>query len=244
MKKENFKVIKGTKPVIETVIEDKISNKIDDMEENNNLINARRFFLDKFDARYMSAMRKVFRSEIEEREPDLTKEELRALLKHHSGLDSYVVKDEELTREYEAYYKMFLNYVDNASRYYTRLAESSKFEYHEFQIVGVETVKDEVVQEHGEYVYQRALEEVPLMVVDEKTMEVQRDFKNASRKLCCLICSSSPKTPIIDLDIYCRYLQYKGIETRVDYETNTLFFGTPPVEENSNKALDYRLVAE
>lgn len=195
---------------------------------NNELLNARRYFQDSFDANYISAMKKIFGMAMNVVEPDLTQEEKAALVESYPELLEYGVKSVPSAPE-EEYYQLFLKYVENASRYCTKLAEMGKDEYHEYKIVGIENVKHLIVKEHGQYVYSRASAEVPYTVGDDK-ITVKRDFANASKRLCCLVDSVSPMSPIIDLDLYRQYLGYKGIETSVDYESNTFVFGTKKEE--------------
>lgn len=195
---------------------------------DNELLNARRYFQDNFDANYISAMRKVFGMAINVVEPDLTPEEKAALVGSYPELLEYGIKSVPSTLE-EEYYQLFLKYVDSASRYFTKLAETGKGEYHEYKIVGIENVRHLIVKEHGEYVYSRASAEVPYLV-EKDGISVKRDFAKASKRLCCLVDRVSPMSPIIDLDLYRQYLGYKGIETSVDYESNTFKFGTKKEE--------------
>ena len=195
---------------------------------DNELLKARRYFQDSFDANYISAMKKIFGMAMNVVEPDLTQEERAALVEVYPELLEYGVKGVPSKRE-EEYYALFLKYVDNASRYCTRLAEMGKNEYHEYKIVGIENVKQLIVKEHGQYVYSRASAEVPY-TIDKDGTSAKRDFAKASRKLCCLVDACSPMSPIIDLDLYCRYLGYKGIETSVDYVNNIFKFGVKKEE--------------
>lgn len=208
-------------------------------ETKNDLLNARKFFVDNFSQHYITAMQKIFRSNVAIDELNLTGEEIKVLLSTHPELREYGLKHEERVAE-EQYYQLFLNHVDNASRYYTKLAENSRYEYHVYKIVGIENVKDVLIREHGEYVYSRAVGEVPLVFVDKDSVETKRDFARAEKRLCCLVGETSPMTPVIDLDLYRKYLGYKGIKTSVDYDTNTFYFGEEPQKKDTPKELNYK----
>ncbi|MDE6292579.1 MAG: hypothetical protein K2L98_02735, partial [Bacilli bacterium] len=195
-----------------------------EVQAENDLLKTRKFFQDNFDANYISAMKKIFGNLTSIGELDLTKEEIEALLKTYPKLLDAEVKGNLSTAE-EEYYALFLKYIDNASRYCTKLAELARGEHHEYQIVGIERVQHIIVKEYGEYVYSRASSEVPYAVCEDG-VSVKRDFEHASRRLCCLEDSHSQMGPIIDLDLYRKYLGYKGIKTSVDYDTNTFIFGT------------------
>lgn len=212
-----------------------------EVQADNNLLKTRKFFQENFDANYMSAMKKIFGNLTSIGELDLTKEEMEALLKTYPKLLDGEVKSDLSTAE-EEYYALFLKYVDNASRYCTKLAELAMGEYHEYQIVGIESVQHIIVKEYGERVYSRASSEVPYAVCEDG-VSVKRDFEHASRSLCCLENSHSQMGPIIDLDLYRKYLGYKGIKTSIDYETNTFIFGALEEKKDANEAVEVQTLA-
>lgn len=208
---------------------------------SNGLLKTKRFFQENFDSNYISAMKKIFGDLTSIDELELTKEEIAALLKTYPKLLENGIYDAICPPE-EEYYELFLKYVENASRYYTKLAEMARGEYHEYQIVGIESVQNSIVKAHGEYVYSRASSEVPYAACGDG-VSLKRDFEHASRKLCCLENSQSSMATIIDLDLYRKCLGYKGIETFVDYDTNTFIFGTLEETKDSNEATEAQTLA-
>ncbi len=205
-------------------------------KKNSDLTAASLYFLENYDGNYISAMKKIFGNTGEE----LTENEKRSLFDNHPQMLEYGLKVLSRAREEEAY-ELFIKYIDNASRYCARLAESCLGEYHEYQIVGIETVKDSIVKEHGEYVYARASVEVPF-IKDDHGKNIRRDFMRASRRLCCLVDGNCPKSPIIDLDSYRRYIAYKGIKSSVDYENNIFAFGEKPEKEQTEQPIEKKLI--
>lgn len=202
-----------------------------------NLMNVRKYFKENYDFNYISALSKVFGSSDSLEESFLSDDEIRSLVEKHPQLLEYNIKVER--NHEEEYYDLFLKYVDNASRYCTKLAENSQNEYHAYEIVGIEVAKDMVIKEHGEYVYSRAYAEVPFVMSDGK--EERRDFRRAERRLCCLVDENTQRPIIIDLDAYRRYLGYKGITTSVDYDRNTFTFGKIPHMLKKSEAQNKRL---
>lgn len=202
------------------------SNEVKDESVNIiNLLSIKKYFNESYDSNYISALQKIFKRGCSLEESFLTDEEIKSLVEKHPKLLEYGIKV-EMSHE-EEYYDLFLKYVDNASRYCTKLAENSQNENHDYEIKGIEIAREMVVKEHGEYVYSRASAEVPFVM--NENGDARRDFKRAERRLCCLVDENTQRPIIIDLDAYRRYLAYKGIKSSVDYDRNIFIFGEMPV---------------
>lgn len=168
----------------------------------------RELLINKYGRDYMTAIAKLIAPEayngdgsIKER-CILTPQENKALLKHHTEPYTKFLKDvETYTQETAALY----HYNQN--------------EDVTWSMVGIDYKNDELIKKYGIAVYKQANKEVPMK---EGTME--RDFKNANRKLARLVHEGESASLVLDLDLLQSSLANLGIQTYIDYEQNIFHF--------------------
>ena len=140
----------------------------------------------------------------------LTSHEYQALLKYH--------------REP---YTNFLKDVETYTQETATLYHYNKNEDITWSIVGIDYRNDELIKKYGIAVYRRANKEVPMK---EGTME--RDFKNANRKLARLVHEGESSSLVLDLDSLQTSLANLGICTYIDYEQNIFHFNVKTQKGN------------
>jgi hypothetical protein len=122
----------------------------------------------------------------------------------------------------EAYNK----FLDNVSKNTKKIVEGAKQSDNTdvpWEIVGVEFKSSEIEKKYGREVYEKANAEVPGEIVPGKRMYI-RDFSNASRKLAHIIHEGITASPLIDLELFMRLLEQKGIPSYIDFETNMYYY--------------------
>lgn len=168
----------------------------------------RELLLNKYGKDYMTAIAKLIAKEAYNGDGSikesciLTPQENKALLKHHTEPYTNFLKDvETYTQETAALY----HYNQN--------------EDVTWSMVGIDYKNDELIKNYGIAVYRQANKEVPMK---EGTME--RDFKNANRKLARLVHEGESASLVLDLDLLQSSLANLGIQTYIDYEQNIFHF--------------------
>lgn len=168
----------------------------------------RELLLNKYGKDYMTAIAKLIAKEAYNGDGSikesciLTPQENKALLKHHTEPYTNFLKDvETYTQETAALY----HYNQN--------------EDVTWSMVGIDYKNDELIKKYGIAVYRQANKEVPMK---EGTME--RDFKNANRKLARLVHEGESASLVLDLDLLQSSLANLGIRTYIDYEQNIFHF--------------------
>lgn len=168
----------------------------------------RELLLNKYGKDYMTAIAKLIAKEAYNGDGSikesciLTPQENKALLKHHTEPYTNFLKDvETYTQETAALY----HYNQN--------------EDVTWSMVGIDYKNDELIKNYGIAVYRQANKEVPMK---EGTME--RDFKNANRKLARLVHEGESASLVLDLDLLQSSLANLGIRTYIDYEQNIFHF--------------------
>lgn len=168
----------------------------------------RELLLNKYGKDYMTAIAKLIAKEAYNGDGSikesciLTPQENKALLKHHTEPYTNFLKDvETYTQETAALY----HYNQN--------------EDVTWSMVGIDYKNDELIKKYGIAVYRQANKEVPMK---EGTME--RDFKNANRKLARLVHEGESASLVLDLDLLQSSLANLGIQTYIDYEQNIFHF--------------------
>lgn len=168
----------------------------------------RELLLNKYGKDYMTAIAKLIAKEAYNGDGSikesciLTPQENKALLKHHTEPYTNFLKDvETYTQETAALY----HYNQN--------------EDVTWSMVGIDYKNDELIKNYGIAVYRQANKEVPMK---EGTME--RDFKNANRKLAHLVHEGESASLVLDLDLLQSSLANLGIRTYIDYEQNIFHF--------------------
>ena len=168
----------------------------------------RELLINKYGRDYMTAVAKLIAKEAYNGDGSikesciLTPQENKALLKHHTEPYTNFLKDvETYTQETAALY----HYNQN--------------EDVTWSMVGIDYKNDELIKKYGIAVYKQANKEVPMK---EGTME--RDFKNANRKLARLVHEGESASLVLDLDLLQSSLANLGIRTYIDYEQNIFHF--------------------
>ncbi len=103
-----------------------------------------------------------------------------------------------------------------------------------WEVVGIEFGSWEVEEKYGKDVYSRACEEVPYEKVPKSDGSFyrmyHRDFSNASRKLGHIIHEGVAASPLMDLELFIKTLEEKGIPSYIDFETNTFYYNGVPTK--------------
>lgn len=106
-----------------------------------------------------------------------------------------------------------------------------------WEVVGIEFVSWEIEKKYGKDVYERACEEVPFEKVPKPNggfyRMYHRDFSNASRKLGYIIHEGVAASPLLDLELFIKTLEEKGIPSYIDFETNTFYYNGVPTKSKS-----------
>ena len=168
----------------------------------------RELLLNKYGKDYMTAIAKLIAKEAYNGDGSikesciLTPQENKALLKHHT--------------------EPYTNFLKDVETYTQETATLFRFNQNEdvtWSMVGIDYKNDELIKKYGIAVYKQANKEVPMK---EGTME--RDFKNANRKLARLVHEGESASLVLDLDLLQSSLANLGIQTYIDYEQNIFHF--------------------
>ena len=148
------------------------------------------------------------------------------------------IKEEYIltSHEYQALLKYhrepYTNFLKDVETYTQETAALFRFNQNEditWSIVGIDYRNDELIKKYGIAVYRRANKEVPMK---EGTME--RDFKNANRKLARLVHEGESSSLVLDLDSLQTSLTNQGVRTHIDYEQNIFHFNVKSQEDGRN----------
>lgn len=138
------------------------------------------------------------------------------------------IKEEYIltSHEYQALLKYhrepYTNFLKDVETYTQETAALFRFNQNEdvtWSIVGIDYKNDELIKKYGIAVYKQANKEVPM-----KEGTIERDFKNANRKLARLVHVGESASLVLDLDTLQSSLANLGIRTYIDYEQNIFHF--------------------
>lgn len=178
----------------------------------------RELLLNKYGRDYMTAIAKLIAQEAYNGDGSikesciLTPQENKALLKHHT--------------------EPYTNFLKDVETYTQETAALFRFNQNEdvtWSMVGIDYKNDELIKKYGIAVYKQANKEVPM-----KEGTIERDFKNANRKLARLVHEGESASLVLDLDTLQSSLSHLGIRTYIDYEQNIFHFNIKSQKDSRN----------
>lgn len=109
----------------------------------------------------------------------------------------------------------------------------------EFRLSHLENQKDSKYRKYSEQVLRQAYEEVPVLGLKERsTWLYERDYKNASVKLGCLVRDFVSASFILDLGYLMELYRGYNVPCYIDYDNGVFHINAEePKKENKNKSL-------
>lgn len=207
------------------------------MENDNDYRELRSYMELKYGSSYLSAISKLNVSNPYD-DKGLLRPEYRLDSKEKDAL-SYCIPEtkqflgqqsttESLQDTFDQKYQQFLNDVRKTTSEIVSNSQPSEGNVDiPWKIVGIEFLSWKVEEKYGKDIYKKACEEVPYEDDGFHRM-FHRDFSKANIKLGHLVHEGVSASPLMDLDLFIKLLEKKGIPSYIDFETNTFHYNGIP----------------